>query len=832
MKRTLAKCVFLLSICCLVNTISAQEAERALAFNNLQKYNLQTKEAKEKEKTEAIKKFRDFYRDTPYRKHEIKTTLTLKECIDKIGDNGQFVDLIDVEKSFHAEDAFQKGNGDKQNDVGLFLVEAYGRIWKIAEGVRSKEIKVKDALTDRYNKAILHYGNLEISRSNKVHRFHPSCFALPTSAVNIYFSFLPQMDEVENGKSKDKQLGEVNKMLKAIALQSWTQPLRNDFTDENVVQIERFRNHVWWVGGNALAYRSLLPTAFALKSIPMVDLLSEVCQKAISAVSQNTYNTAFWTEGFTVDGAGWGHGMQSLIWGYPIDGTNNALSMMSSLKGSPWAKSMSDENRYWLMNFFRGGNWYYYNGFKPLNTDRNTMAYYGGERKNIQYYNMLNSLVRDWGDSFTKEELDELKQLQKEAKKKQINMENYPLGQYSGTRWFFNNDDLVKRNKDYYVFVNMASNRCDGLESAVSFADEYNFFNNDGGTFFMKKGDEYHKVIGAWDITAYPGVTAREGMDKITPVTNWRGYCSKHNFAGAATNGGDNAVAGFIYEKMNASTKEGVNDKGTAKDKNPSIYGVLAYKSWFMYQDYFIALGAGITNLQPEQAGSIRTTIDQTSVDFLEDLKVIKDGKVVTMDVEQGRQSFVQDGKPVWMQQKDGFAYTILPEYVKDSYFVYEKDVPNEWGRRNKSNIKNLAKLPPKTNILRAWIDHGRQPVNGTYGYVVYCGNKQPDAELPFVVLRNDKRIQAIQSSDEKVIEAVFYKSSDILEGQNLKLSVSAPAVILIEDVGTEYKISVNDPQMNVELKQITLTFNDRTIAVDLPQNELGGKPATITIKK
>ena len=37
---------------------------------------------------------------------------------------------------------------------------------------------------------------------------------------------------------------------------------------------------------------------------------------------------------------------------------------------------------------------------------------------------------------------------------------------------------------------------------------------------------------------------------------------------------------------------------------------------------------------------------------------------------------------------------------------------------------------------------------------------------------------------------------------------------------------------MNVELKQITLTFNDRMIAVDLPQNELGGKPATITIKK
>ena len=72
--------------------------------------------------------------------------------------------------------------------------------------------------------------------------------------------------------------------------------------------ISRFRNHVWWVGGNALAYRSLLPVAAMYRSIPMVDLLAEVCQRGISMTSQNTYSEAFWTEGFTADGAGWGHG--------------------------------------------------------------------------------------------------------------------------------------------------------------------------------------------------------------------------------------------------------------------------------------------------------------------------------------------------------------------------------------------------------------------------------------------------------------------------------------------------------------------------------------------
>ena len=150
---------------------------------------------------------------------------------------------------------------------------------------------------------------------------------------------LKQMDDVEQDRAKDAQLSAVCDMLKVLSLQAWTQPFRNDETDKNVVQLERFRHHVWWVGGNAVGYRPLFSTAFVLQSIPMIDLLAEVCQKAISMTSQNTNYESFWSEGFTADGAGWGHGMQCLIWGYPIDGTLNALNMLSMFKGSPWEKS-------------------------------------------------------------------------------------------------------------------------------------------------------------------------------------------------------------------------------------------------------------------------------------------------------------------------------------------------------------------------------------------------------------------------------------------------------------------------------------------------------------
>lgn len=138
--------------------------------------------------------------------------------------------------------------------------------------------------------------------------------------MNTYFACLEQMDEVERGNA-DTLLTAACDMLKVIGLQAYTQPLRHDETDKNVISIERFRNHVWWVGGNARVVRACRCAMYS--SVPMVDLLAEVCRNGISVTSQWSNEHSFWTEGFTADGAGWGHGKQCLVWGYPIDGTFN-----------------------------------------------------------------------------------------------------------------------------------------------------------------------------------------------------------------------------------------------------------------------------------------------------------------------------------------------------------------------------------------------------------------------------------------------------------------------------------------------------------------------------
>ncbi|WP_322933597.1 polysaccharide lyase family 8 super-sandwich domain-containing protein [Bacteroides sp. CG01] len=799
-----------------------QRAERQSAIDNCRRYYNEGLRVNNSGKREAIKKLRSDFAARPYRYHQLGKSLTAEQCLDMIDIEGVFVDLKKKEQEYLQKSEIQRHLRETQNIVADVVSIALARLWIVGDAYRRGELSVEKSTSDKVWKSIIHYTSLESGRPNESTRFLDSCFGTPTMATNIYFCYLSEMDKAEAGGA-GRLVTEACEMLKTVGLQAWTQPYRNDETDKNVVSVERFRNHVWWVGGNGLGYRALLPVAAMFSSIPMVDVVAEVCLGAISVTSQNTYYEAFWREGFTADGAGWGHGNQCLIWGYPIHGTASALGILNTLRGTPWEKKMKPENTAALMNFFRGGNWYYYKGHRLPCLDRYS-AVYNPERTSIPYSGLLNNVITYWKDSFSLEEQQELLQLKQEVDRNDIRMENYCSGMYQGTRWFFNNDDLIKKTPDYHIMVNMASVRCDGLESAPSFADCYNFYTTDGLTLFQRSGDEYFRIMGGWDVTAYPGVTAREGMEKLNPAENWRGYCSKHNFAVGATDGGDYAVGGYIFEKMNASDKDGVNDRGNREIQNAILYDFKAYKGYFMFGDYFVALGAGVTNDKPELEGNIRTTIDQTN--HSSDIYILEKGGR-KRQLGKGANSLKGD---MWVVQKGQFAYRILPEFTRKA-FATSESIKARWGQMNNNNEKKKG-LPKQINILHMWADHGRTPVNDTYGYVVYAGGGQPKDELPFRILRNDTLVQAACSIDGKIIESVFYPGHRGLEVGNISLTASEPCAVLIKEESENFIITVTDACMNTSLNEITLYFNGRVINVPVPQGELGGKPSTIICNK
>ncbi len=765
-------------------------------------------------KKEGIRMLREYY------VANVNGSCNKADCekyISLLNHDGQFTDMIAYEREIGTRKLLESISFDEQQRMGLYLTGAMNRLRSVAAYYRQKGGK---AIPDKYWKAIVRYGTIEQNRQPN-DRFHASCFAIPQAACGIYYLLIDAMERTEKDGKGSSLESKANRMLKYLAMQSWTQPLRNDETDRNVVSIPRFRHHVWWVGGNALAYRPLLETAVLMDSIPMVDVVAEVAKKSLSNVSQTNYEEAFWNEGFTADGAGWGHGKQCLVWGYPIHGASSALNILKVLKRTPWAQTLSRENAEALLHFYRGSNFYHYKGYIPPCLDRYSMVYYEGRHQPVPYYEMLKRTVEDYADAFTSAELEELKQLIDEAGQEDIRMDNYPDGMYHGSRWFFNNDDLIKKNKEYHILINMASFRCDGLESASNFADEFNIFTNDGLTFFQRRGDEYRRIIGAMDLTAMPGITAREGMDKLAPVTNWRGFCSKHNFAGGATSGGENAVAGFIFEKMDAEAKE-----KPVKESNLSAFGVKAYKSWFIMGDYLVALGAGVTNLSPELEGTIRTSIEQTAHQGEVSLF---DGKSVS-PVTSAAGTLCRDGKPGWIMQQGGFAYTVLPPYSSDAFYSIET-LPNEWLKRNLSN-KGKVNLPDSAAVFRLWIDQGREVRDGKYGYVVYCGEGTPAYELPFTVWRNDTLTQAVSTVDHMLTGLVFYQADVVVTVGNTEISASEPCVVLMEQDAKGTKISVTDAMMRTDLQSITLRIGEDRITIDMPQGKECGNTVTKIYKK
>ena len=141
---------------------------------------------------------------------------------------------------------------------------------------------------------------------------------------------------------------------------------------------------------------------------------------------------------------------------------------------------------------------------------------------------------------------------------------------------------------------------------------------------------------------------------------------------------------------------------------------------------------------------------------------------------------------------------------------------------------KEKKNLPAQADVLRVWVDHGRNVENGVYGYAVYAGDGLPAQKNPFEVLRNDTMVQAVQSADKRVLEAVFYKAGETVGWGDVPVRTSVPCILLVECVGEGYSVSVTDPTMNVHLKQVKVEIGGATVDVTLPSGKECGKCATL----
>jgi hypothetical protein len=709
------------------------------------------------------------------------------DLLKQLDDSGFFSkEHADYAQKYLAEKLFtpQHDFDSEQGRMSSIVAEAFDKLWRIAADLTNGKIPEnrKDEAEAKLLKGISAYGGIEISRGGiRNGRFHSSCFAIPSATSWIYFCLYDRM--------KKPEYREAEAILQKLAFQAWSVPMRRDATDENVVSVERFRNSVAWVGGNATGYRALLEAALVNNSVEMVDVVAEVALRSLSSqVSQCAVPEPFWSEGMTADGAGWGHGRQCLVWGYPKDGANGSLGILKNLKGTPWESNPSEKELNVLFDYFRGSSFYFYKGAIPPVLDRNNFNKFMGARREIPSASTARQLTRVYGGELPRERADELQQFLSESKTNDPFMLNYPDGQYHGTRYFYNNDDAIKKTPEYYVLINMSSSRTDGLESAYPFAAGYNFYACDGSVLLERDGGEHKLALGAYKLTAWPGVTARQ-VPELKPVENWSGYSSSANFAGGVADGADNFVAGFIFDKENASRRKLL--KNAKSDENPGIYDLRAHKSYFMFGDTLLAMGAGVDNKNPKLEGNIWTTLEQT----------IKSPDYATTST----------GGLDWIRNNNVFYAVIPSETTGKTETLVEK---------RKTRWRSLGGNPPDTeeteiDVLQIWIDHGRDVSQGKYAYVAHFGDKTPD-RAP-VILANSTKVQAASSPDGTLVGAVFYDAASKIDTPLGTLAVTVPCVVMIRKTDEKLSVTAADTGMTEGLDRIGVEIGSRNINVPLP---------------
>lgn len=167
--------------------------------------------------------------------------------------------------------------------------------------------------------------------------------------------------------------------------------------------------------------------------------------------------------------------------------------------------------------------------------------------------------------------------------------------------------------------------------------------------------------------------------------------------------------------------------------------------------------------------------------------------------------------------------------------------------RQSDSHKEEISK-----DVFKLWIDHGTQPQNASYQYIVVPSTTEKEMENQagrnIEILSNTSEIQAIKHSGLNICQIVFYTSGEIQVSQNLKVEMDSPGVVMVKTKGSEIQqISVADPSRKLGKIHLTLTgrfeksgtnfksvWNKEKeiseIAVDLPQTVYAGKSVTIEL--
>lgn len=383
-------------------------------------------------------------------------------------------------------------------------------------------------------------------------------------------------------------------------------------------------------------------------------------------------------------------------------------------------------------------------------------------------------------------------------------------------------DRVVHRTEDYLFVLSMYSERIQNTE-IMNDENRFGWHQNNGMTYIYDEDNQYTENY--WNTVnplRLPGTTVvpvniGTGKPDGSGFAQGGDFCSKESWVGG-TSIGNYGVSGMSFSG---------ETQGIAGDAPVSYAPDLkGKKSWFMFDDEMVCLGAGITNKNMELP--VETTIENKKLRKDGSNQLLVNGEKTEIPVKEANvKELVERTADVsgTSFEQVNWAHLEGNQSVGTGYYFPEENTEIQVRRgQTTGSWKDVGTFEGESteNYLEMWVDHGQNPENASYSYVLLPETSAEEtenyAQAPKVtILENSSEVQAVRHETLKITGINFWQE----QGGSVDgiTSDKAASVMLQETEQGTVKVSVSDPTMKNK-GNIQLTFEEEIAdSIQLDEN-------------
>ncbi|MEX0778608.1 MAG: polysaccharide lyase family 8 super-sandwich domain-containing protein [Balneolales bacterium] len=366
--------------------------------------------------------------------------------------------------------------------------------------------------------------------------------------------------------------------------------------------------------------------------------------------------------------------------------------------------------------------------------------------------------------SYREEELEEIIAIRKGEQRAKM----------TGNTFFWHSEYLSHQRSNYFTSVRMYSSRNHNLDQPHNSEGLLNHHLADGSNFIIRHGEEYAGIFPVWNWQKVPGTTVLQ-----KPSLPDRDEIQKRgltDFVGGVTDGEYGAVL-FDFESP--------HDPLSAR------------KSWFFFDDEFVALGNGISS---DSEHPVATTLNQSLLTG--DVSV---GSNHTNRIQEKGEHNLSNIS--WVHHDETAYLFPSPTVVR----LENKQISGTWARINDS-VWAWELEEEHKDVFTLWLDHGVAPRQASYEYIVVPGIADSQVERylessPINIMANTPQLQAVQHKGLQISQVAFYEPGEIEIAGGVVLSAESAGLVMVRasDRGIK-EITVSDPGRRLDSFSLKVT--------------------------